>query len=339
MKKVNTIIVMLIFSQVCLGYEIICPKIPYTAVSMEIVSKVIFNKKTSLYTYQYTFKNNANSQLPIDIVRMQTYQHVQSVKALRHWSLEYQDFANSISWSANVGFDDSVIQPGTSLSGFEFESPNPPGQIKYSIAGWKSVNNRNNFPRIIYAEGEKENYAHDEIKPKCPGENFEGRIPEVIGITTGPILPGTIEVKLRAKRPTDKKWQGRIDEEDPKLEISPLDTGKIQLMLFDDKEVDVSKIDLKSITFGPGEAAPIKTEFTQYIDDEKDSEIVEHLKKHSKSHLFMEFSLAALKVECDIDRALFFNAKLGDKKLTGAVKIKHAICSDVHKIKTEKGKK
>lgn len=340
MKPLNIIVTLLVYMQIGNAYEIVCPKIPYTAISVEIIPKVSFNKKTALYKYEYIFKNDISSQLPIELLRMSTNQNVQSAKATHHWDVSFDNIDIEMLWSAMPDPElDSLISPGKSISGFEFESPNPPGPIKYAVGGWKDILVRSNFPRIIFAPGEKEKYAHDEIEANCPGENFEDRLAEVIGITTGPIRPDTIIGKLRLRKINEKKWHGKHDEKNPTMEISSLDTGKIQLMLFDDKDIDVSKIDLASIKFGPGEAMPVKTEFTQYVDDEKDSEIVDHLKKHNKSHLLMEFNFAALKVECDIDHALFLNAKLGDKKLFGAVKIKPASCRDVHKIKTEKDKK
>lgn len=337
--KINLFLILTFYSFNSQAYEIICPKVSFTDFLPEIEAKTSFDKKSNMYTYKYTFKNHISSRLPIEIVRMQTFQEVQEFKTINGWRASYKDSKGKIVWSAKVTDAKSLIQPGVTMTGFEFKSSSPPGIIQYSAAGWKSVNIKENFPTIAYQPGEKEQYAPDEIEPNCPGEDFKNRLPEIVGTTVGPTPPNTINVKMRLKKLKDKKWQGKIDDtHDNKhsLQISPQDTDKVQVMLFDDKDIDVSKIDLTSIKFGPGRASPVKTEFTKYVDDEKDEEIIEHLKKHNKNHLLMEFNVSDLKVECNLDTALFLEGKIGDKRLAGAVKIKPTLCKDTQKHKVKK---
>ena len=220
------------------------------------------------------------------------------------------------------------ISPGSSLSGFELQSKYPPGPTKYVLLG-----SPGGVPTVITDTPEDESEV-----PVCPGFYLEGSsstsaVPT--GITIGPVPPSRIVAKIRIKRLKENKYHGYNDEE-PDLQISPLDTGKIQVILFGDSDLDVTKISLDSLRFGQGQAKPTKTSFVNDVKETGDKEMLEHLKKNKAKHLLMEFDLKDVNVLCDVDRALFLTGKYQEKELFGAVKIKHVICDKKTFSKEEK---
>lgn len=138
--------------------------------------------------------------------------------------------------------------------------------------------------------------------------------------------------KIRIRKINEKKWRGSPTLEEPDIQILPIDTGKIQVMLFGSHELDVTKIDLSSLVFGQVEAKPLKTvilnDFRDKDGELDDNEIKDHIKKNNVQHLLMEFNLDDVDIRCDTDRALFLKGKIGTKDLYGAVRIKNGSCMD-----------
>lgn len=310
------VLIILFQIQIVFAGTIKCPT-PPTAVAPEIQDKVNFDKKTGLYKYQYVVSNKLEAKIPIRQVSIKTFSPVENVRSPAFWQYGgYSADNKKIFWSYDV-FRKKLIKPGETLSGFEFTSKEPPGLVKFYAYG------KPDGLQTVIADtaGEGEN----ESEFSCPGFFYDGFESDVTLVTLGPLPPNQVDVKLRMKKLKDKKWQGKHDDE-ATLEVSPLDIDRVQVMLFDDKEIDTSKIKLESLEFGFGKAKPIKTYFVSDFKDEVEDEIKEHVKKHRASHLVMEFDLAAVNVRCDVDRALFLTGKIDTRNLFGAVKIKHSIC-------------
>lgn len=290
--------------------------------------KVSFDKSTQNYTYKYKYKLTNLSSAKISIRRfiLESSNAPITIKNPKGWRNNGFDIDDKkVQW-VNSHLPDNIdytIKPGKSLDGFKVISKSPPGLVIMYSQGDTEVKD---LPTIIFDTDEEARKGDDE-SISCPGWYRGGGIHggEVVTFTTGPAIPNRVEAKIRIKRSTEKKWKGAHNEE-PDLEISPLDTGKIQLLIFGDKDIDVTKIDLTSLTFGRGNAKPTKTLILSEFKDDSDNEIKEHLKKHKGSNLLLEFNLQDVDVKCDIDHALFLNGKIGTKDLIGAAKIKHVGC-------------
>lgn len=89
------------------------------------------------------------------------------------------------------------------------------------------------------------------------------------------------------------------------------------------KDLDLSRVDLKSIQFGPAKAKPISLKVVT-----KGSHFKHWRKKPDDKNkmIWLEFNLADLQIRCHLDKALFLKAKAGDKSILGAVAIKPVIC-------------
>lgn len=337
-----------------------CPDSEY-AMSPIVDSKVIYDKKTGLYTYKYKIKNKSDALVPIHQFVLSPLVNVQSIKSNKNWDFDLFDNIKLVGDSKTEGLSVGIkfdkdgypygpdgnvydIYPGKTIEGFEFKSQNPPGPIKIRFSGGplrgakihtsdgKPVENFHTvIPKAeldkIMSEGEKTcpGYSHPDL------ENVDNpRDYGLVDVTTGPIPPTRVAAKLRMRKITEKKWRGSCESE-PDIEVLPIDTGKIQLMLFGSRDVDVAKIDLGSLRFGQGRAKPVNTAIVNDFrdkDGEVDDDIKEHIKKNNVQHLLMEFNLDDIDIRCDSDRALFLDGKIEGKDLFGAVKIKHGSCSD-----------
>jgi len=332
-----------------------------TAMSPVVDAKVSYDKKTSLYNYKYKIKNKSDALVPIHQFSLNPVTNVIDINTNKNWDFNFIENiklvggAKSEGTYANVNFKDPIpkmplgndydIAPGQSIEGFEFKSPHPPGPIKISFSGTplkgsdivdstgKSVPNF----RVVIPKDELQK-LFDEGIINCPGyysSHFDVDNPrdcDLIDVTTGPIPPTRATAKLRMRKINEKKWRGSPTAEEPNIQILPIDTGKIEVMLFGDQNLDVTKIDLASITFGQGKAKPLKTviinDFRDKDGEADDDDIKEHIKKNNVRHLLMEFNLDHVDIRCDAERALFLNGKIGTKDLFGAVKIKHGSCLD-----------
>lgn len=302
----------------------ICPEITPVMISPILDVKVIFDKKNLNYIYRYKVTNFFTAKSSIWRFSVESFSNPVSIKSGKGWETDgYRSENKEIQWNYEHLPDrvDYRIKPGQVVEDFEIISKQAPGLIKVYFQGDSDI------PSIKF-DSDEESRKGDHETIVCPGFYRDSEIfgDQVTSIIAGPSVPNRLEAKIRLKKLKEKKWAGSHNEE-PSLEISPLDSEKIQLMVFGDKDIDVSKINLASLEFGRGKAKPTKTEIIGEFKGAADAEIVEHVNKTKNSHLLLEFNLQDVDVKCDIDRALFLTGKIGTQDLFGAAKIKHVGCN------------
>lgn len=338
MKKIFIVSILLVPLLTYAGRTEVCPSITPVMIASKFDVKVSYDKKTQNYSYKYKITNLSSAKTPIRKFSIENYSAPIAIKSGKNWRPHgYSNKNNEILWTSRL---DYKIKPGQSLDGFEIVSKSPPGLVKVYAQGDSEL------PKIKFdSDEELEEGDHETIA--CPGFYREGGFhgDHVASIVTGPLIPNRVEAKIRLKRVKEKKWKGSHKDE-PDMEISPLEAGKIQLMLLGDTNIDVTKINLSTLELGRGRAKPTKTQIigeSKFKDDDSDEEVKEHHKQHKVAHLLMEFNLQDVDVKCDIDRALFLTGKIGSKDLFGAAKIKHVGCDkktfskEAKKIKEDGG--
>ena len=319
--------VILILSHELFAAKVKCPESP-SAFNERVKVDVSYDKKSKLYSYKYTLSILKNSKVPVGFFAVQTVIPVnKQIVPNKKWlsSSVNPNFENSIDW---MGPD---LHPGDTVTGFEIQSVNPPGYTKYMLFGYPG-----DIPTVIL---DNDSAEEDAVEPICPGFYAPGssiKNDYVVGLTTGPTPPSRVVAQLRIKKMKDSKWRGHIDDDDDPLEISPLDTGHIQVMLYSE-DLDLSKVDISSLRFGQGQAKPLKTEIVTQVKEACDKDLDAHIKKNkSAKYLKMEFNLEDVNVHCDLDRALFLTGKYADKELFAGVKTKSVVCNKKTFIKEEK---
>lgn len=324
-KFLLSIFVPLIFAQQIFAATVKCPT-PPSAFNEKVKVDVSYDKKSKLYSYKYTLSNLKNSKVPIYGFYLQTLVNVSHINSAYRWRSENLNprYENSIGWTG------PNLKAGLEISGFEIQSANAPGPIKYLALGLPS-----DLPTIVSDDA----MENEDAIPICPGFYAPGSSSKddyVVGLTTGPTPPSRVVAQLRIKKMKDSKWRGHVDDDDDALELSPLDTGHIQVMLYSE-DLDLSKVDISSLRFGQGQAKPLKTEIVTQVKEACDKDLEAHIKKNkSAKYLKMEFNLEDVNVHCDLDRALFLTGKYADKELFAGVKTKSVVCNKKTFIKEEK---
>lgn len=319
------LIAMMISSSALAARTVICPQYSPLMIEPKIDVKVSFDKKTEMYTYKYKFSNLSGAKVALWRVSIESLSSPTKMKTSKVWyDPKFDVESKEIIFT---GFEEEhFIKPGKSMEGFEIVSKNPPGLVKVYTQGGMSVDD---MPKIKYDTDEEAENGDDE-SVNCPGWYYGAGThgDHVALFTTGPSIANRVEAKIRIKRVKDKKWCGRHDA-DAEIEISPLETDKIQVMVFGSKDVDVNLIKLDSLQFGRGKAKPVSSKIIGEIknDDDFDDEIKKHHKEIKNiQHLLLEFNLQDVDVKCDLDRALFLVGKVGDKDLFAAAKINPVAC-------------
>lgn len=303
MKKINFKLNLSILALATLttisAYSQNCPIAP-TQVTPAVQSKVVYNKKSKLYTYSYTISNSRGSSLNIADVALVLKSKPLNILGPQKWLPDFVTYQNGVSavyWSTVN--KTASIKVGGSLKGFSFQSPNPPGVAKLLVEGDAEV------PTSVPTA------TDDEPEPDCPGF-FNDREPlddRVTLLTEGPEEPSQISAKIKIIY-KDFKGEGSCH-------IKPEETGKVKVLLMGSDKLDVSKIDLTSIRFGR-EQAPI---LNSKIVDEDD-------KRKKIKNLLLEFDLEQVGITCNIDHALFLTGKLvgAEKEIIGGAPLDASIC-------------
>lgn len=185
-----------LFLPVCLWFVLIsqawaavCP-VPPNRVTVDINVSVSFDPLTELYTYSYELTNALTSEQEINDFALDFTAPISDIVSPTGWTDIFFDDRNTISWFASEAAPlgpnepDSggvppglfQIKPGSSLGGFSFKSPHPPGTMHYYAQG---------FVPLPTVASEEEAESLSEECPEIGGSFFDLA---VTGTTLGPAL-------------------------------------------------------------------------------------------------------------------------------------------------------
>ncbi len=294
MRKSNCILGILIVGTVTsIAQAAECP-IPPTNVSPNISVKVEYDKKTSLYTYNYKVANGGSAGVPIGSLILKLAEVPYSFLApSAEWSSRFDEgnteTPSTFRWSTALG----SIAPGTGKSGFVVRSYRSPGPIRYYVRGVTETRVGTPTPE------------DDEPIPDCPG--FYDDIPmlegNVSGIVDGPAPTNQVVVDLKLMDPKGERECGPISPYEEK--------GLLNVLLKTSKDIKVSDIDLASLRLGVGKASLASS--TRIGRSEK--------------NILLKFDTQKVAIECERDRLLFMSGKTTDgKEIFGAAPVKTKNC-------------
>lgn len=270
-----------------------CP-IPPTSVNPSITVKVAYDKKTKLYTYNYTLANGNDSKLPVgDFMLGIKDAPVSSGSPSSKWVASFNSAIESLprTFSWTTGSED--IRPGNKKPGFILRSYLAPHPIRYFVLG--ETGDRVGTPTA----------EDDEPIPDCPGfyDDAPGFDNHLSGIVDGPAPENQVAVDLKLM---DSKGERECGP------VSPYeDKGLLNVLLKVNKGTKVSDIDLNSLRFGVGQA-PLAS--SKRIG-------------HSEEVILLKFDTQKVAIECERDRVLFLSGKTTDgKDLFGGAAVKTKNC-------------
>lgn len=129
--------------------QVIVPPTPANELSVAVTASVTYNSASGLYTYAYTVANDAGSQQDAWLFALQFSGAATNVSSPAGWTPAQHDDRPIMSWAAtetgplppdfvddgNVPPSPFTIAPTSTLSGFSFESPHPPGSVPFFVQG------------------------------------------------------------------------------------------------------------------------------------------------------------------------------------------------------------
>lgn len=319
MMKTSIFLGLILFTSFAFSRTEICPNLSPSDIAPKVKVKVTFDNKKNWYRYEYSVVNQVEAKVPIWRFSIEAESPPVNTGHPAGWEKAVFDKkAREIYWVYKAA--KTTIRPDKSLSGFEIVSKKEPGLVKFYADGDVA-----DTPIVKFENDE------DEIDPQsiaCPGfYNGEGNSDNVVGATRGPSIAHRLEVKMRARKSGIKAWGGSLNLPG-EMEVSPLDYDQIDLILMGTKNIDVNKIEFKTVEFGPAKAGfvPVKKVFVNEFNELSDDDFMEVMKKSKSQHLMLTFNTNDLEVRCNVDNALFLTAKLGNKNLMGAINVKPVAC-------------
>lgn len=289
MMTVSTITVILSF---CFGAiagaqtSITCPPDP-NLVTVKVISQVTFDAATNMFTYTYTVSNAPSSAQEIDSFNLDFAPPASGFVNPPGWVHATFTYRSTLGWDAvdDVGrpVDPadpvlvpalSQIKPGQSVSGFSFQSPKPPGPVKYFVTGFVAVPTQ---PDEETAETVVEQCQQSIV-------NVDSLDLAVVGTTQGPVdfIPVNIEIKPPSM---------------PPVSVNPRAQGDTPVAILGTTNFQVSSIDAASLRLGPGGSTPSANQV--HFDDVNGDGIID---------MVAQFPTQEIGIRCN-DTALFLTGK------------------------------
>ncbi|MBI3555082.1 MAG: hypothetical protein HY074_02310 [Deltaproteobacteria bacterium] len=163
-----------------------CPPAP-TSVVANVVASVKWDPQIKLYTYSYKVQNSNSSPIPLKRFLVLTSPEPANIQSPNQWHSDFEATIGKTDWITSAPDPNTknlnvkgaggghllpafyAIKPGASLSGFSFQSPNPPAATKFMVAGDTDI------------PASTPTSTDDEPAPNCPGWYFKGPKYETMG--------------------------------------------------------------------------------------------------------------------------------------------------------------
>src|SRR6266404_544983 len=280
-------IIPIILAMVAVGAQgqttVTCPPGP-NQLTAHIQSNVSFDPTTKMYSYSYVVSNDAGSAQEIESFNLDFAPPVSNFTNPQGWVHSTFRQRSTLGWDATFPPGThtpatvaappapSQIKPGQSVSGFSFQSPKPPGPVKYSVCGYVGV------------PAQADELAAETLLDQCP-QSF-GFILNlaVVGTTQGPV--DFIPVQIEIKPPST-----------PPVSLNPRSQGDTPVAILGSATFQVSSIDPASLRLGPGGSTPSPNQV--HFEDVNGDGIID---------LVAQFPTQKIGVRCN-DAALFLTGK------------------------------
>jgi len=235
---------------------IACPPAP-TMFIASIATSVSFDASTNLYTYRYTVSSASTSQQEISDFAVDFATPTSGIASPTGWTSSVFADRNTVHWKATAAAPLAANQsdvgqvppglyqvtPGTSLSGFSFQNPNPPGPVNYYALGFVDV-----------AAADTEETAEN-TSDNCAGTVGGFFDLAVRGTTQGPVqfIPVQIDIKPGGT---------------PNA-INPADKGVVPVAILSSGSFNApASVDPATVRFGPAAAAPTDGGHTEDVNND-----------------------------------------------------------------------
>ncbi|HSN92328.1 MAG TPA: hypothetical protein VLS93_13945 [Anaeromyxobacteraceae bacterium] len=261
-----------------------------------------FDVSVQAYVYAYAVKNEPSSVQAVETFAVDVASPVSRIAGPAGWRGRRMDTRPWVKWAAlqvadpdHVTNDASVppstvqIKPGSTLAGFSFQSPKPPGLAAFHASGFVQ------FPRATGSTP-----AEAELRAEQLAERIERECPKlarplidqgVTGPTVGPVDATPIHIDLKPG-------------EEPNA-VNPRSQGVVPLAILGSATLDARAIDAGTIQLVPSGAAP------------RDAGRVEDVNGDGRPDLLLHFSTPAIGLRCGDTTVVLGARTRGGERLAG----------------------
>jgi hypothetical protein len=263
-----------------------CPPAPDQVV-VKVASNVTFDAVTKMYTYSYVVSNDPSSAQEVDSFSLDFAPPASNFTNPHGWVHSTFPQRSTLGWdaiappgthtSAGVAVPPaaSQIKPGQSVAGFSFQSPKPPGPVRYYVTGYVGV------------PVQADELAAETLVEECP-QSFGPILDRaIVGSTQGPV--NFIPVQIEIKPPST-----------PPVSINPRSQGVTPVAILGTATFQVSSVDPSSLRLGPGGSTPLPNQV--HFEDVNGDGIID---------LVAQFPTQKIGARCN-DTALFLTGKTTD---------------------------
>jgi hypothetical protein len=237
-----------------------CPPLPNN-VTIDVKVSVSFDAARGLYTYAYTVANSASSIQAVKAFAIDVVSPVSNVTRPRGWSGAVMSGRSTVRWGAlrtprpnNDASDATVILPGTSLDGFSFQSPRPPGLVSDYAVGYLPPASSDEPCASLGGDENEANECADELLRQCPQLGKPILEQAATGISIGPVNATPVQVQVAIKPGSSP------------APINPRSQGVLPVAILGSSSLDVRTIDASTVRLGAGQAVPRGRAQVQDVD-------------------------------------------------------------------------
>lgn len=263
--------------------SVTCPPGP-NQLTARVQSNVSLDAATKMYTYTYTISNDTTSAQEVKSFDLDFAPPVSNVVDPRGWLDTTFARRSTLGWFASfapgthtpsraaVPPSPFQIKPGQSVTGFSFQSPKPPGPVKYYVRGYVGVPVQAN------------ELSAESLMDQCPQSFGPVLNLAIVGTTLGPVdfIPVNIEIKPPSQ---------------PPVSINPNSDGVTPVAILGSANFQVSSIDPATLQFGPGGSTPLANQI--HFEDVNGDGFID---------MVAQFPTEKIGIRCN-DAALFLNGK------------------------------
>ncbi len=255
-------------------------------VTASIAGSVTYDPLMLVFTYSYRVANSASSQQEIDGFSLDVQLPIYNIANPGGWVSSMFNNRSTFGWDAMLisatAPDDGIsvppsiaqIKPGRAVSGFWFQSVNPPGFVTYYVTGFS--------PIPVQPDEE----SAENLVEACPQSFGDPLVMAVTGSTVGPTKATPVIVDVEPG-----KYPNRIDLEEQR---------SVPIAILGSATFDVTTVNFSSLQAGKGKAAPTDN-----------SPVIQDVNGDGMPDLVAHFSVKALGLGCK-DPSLFLTGKKTD---------------------------
>ncbi len=281
---------------------LVCPS-PANLVTVKVEAKVTFDTGNQLYTYEYAVSNDATSPQEVADFALSFTPPISEISGPRGWTSLFfgspdQNPTNDpsvIGWNASehAAVDPShppgqvlpglfQVKAGSSLTGFSFKSPRPPGPVHFFVRGF--------VQDTVYPDEETAETAAELCPLEVSGDFFDT---SMMGTTLGPVsfLAITVDIK---------------PESSPNV-VNPGESGVLPVAILSTANFDAGTVDASNVQFGPGRAGEVHG--TGHIED------VNH---DNRPDMVLHFDIPQSRIRCSDTAAFLTGRTLTAQTIQGA---------------------